>query len=240
LTREETERIAALAQRRLAHEPVARIRGHCEFWSLDFQITKDVLQPRPETETVIEAALAHVRTLPEKSAIRLADLGTGSGIILISLLHELPQATGIGTDRSPAALEVAQENAHRLGVAKRAKFAISDYGSALSGGFHLVLSNPPYIRTNDISALSPEVRLHDPRLALDGGADGLAAYRAIAADARRLLLPAGAMIVEIGIGQEAAVSQLFANAGLRVVQPSYPDLAGIGRVVAAVFDNQNR
>lgn len=238
LTRDEIARIAILAQRRIAREPVARIRGCCEFWSLEFQLSPHVLQPRPETETVVEVALAHLRAMPETGPIRIADLGTGSGAILIALLHELSHATGIGIDCSAAALAVARTNARRLGVADHAEFVVGDFGSALAGGYHLIVSNPPYIRSGDLSGLAPEVRLHDPRLALDGGTDGLAAYRTIAADAVRLLRPGGALIVEIGMGQEEAVADLFTKSGLHVVVPSYPDAAGIGRVIIAIPDNQ--
>jgi release factor glutamine methyltransferase len=238
LERAETERIAAFAQRRLAREPVARILGRSEFWSLEFQLAPHVLQPRPETETLIEAALAHLRAMPATPAIRIADLGTGSGIILVALLHELARATGTGTDRSAAALALARANACRLGVADRAEFVMGDFGSALSGGYHLIVSNPPYIRSDEIPDLAPEVRLHDPHLALDGGPDGLAAYRAIAGEAVRLLQPGGALIVEIGAGQAAAVVDLFTKSGLRVVTPPRADAAGIPRAIVAIPLNQ--
>jgi release factor glutamine methyltransferase len=233
VSREEARLISAFAQRRLAREPVARIRCRSEFWSLEFILSRDVLQPRPETETLVEAALDHLRSLPTAARIRIADLGTGSGAILIALLHEVAGACGVGTDRSTGALATARANAARNGVAARAQFVAGDYGAALSGGQHLVVSNPPYICSEDIARLAPEVRLHDPRLALDGGADGLSAYRAIAADAMRLLAPGGALIVEIGVGQVAAVVEIFTRSGLSVLWPARPDPAGIPRVVTA-------
>jgi len=232
LTPDETARLAALAERRLKGEPVARIRGSKEFWSLELAVTPDVLVPRPETETVVEAALAAAETRTGSGALRIADLGTGSGALLIALLYELPNATGIGTDRSLAALGVARANATRHGLPTRAQFAACDYGAALAGGFDLVVSNPPYIASGDIEALAREVRDHDPRLALDGGPDGLDAYRALAADARRLLRPGGTMISELGQGQAEAVSQIMRAGGLDVLLPIRPDLAGIPRAIA--------
>jgi len=228
LTASQIERFAA---RRLAHEPVARIVGEREFWGLALAVTPAVLVPRPETETVVELALALIdrdgaRTRP----LRIADLGTGSGALLLALLTELPNAHGIGTDIDPAALAVAQDNAARLGLKARAQFIAGDYAQPLSGPFDLVVSNPPYIASAEIGTLGPEVREHDPRHALDGGADGLAAYRAIAADAARLS-PRGSMVVEIGRGQEAEVERLFAAKGFALVQ-TRPDLAGITRALA--------
>jgi release factor glutamine methyltransferase len=230
LTRAEAERLAALVARRLAHEPVARILGTKEFWSLPLAVTPDVLVPRPETETVVEAALAAVAP---RRPLRIADLGTGSGAILLALLAERPDAFGIGTDRDPRALAVACHNAEQLGLAARAAFVACDFGAALDGGCDLVVSNPPYIAAGDIATLAPEVRDHDPRAALDGGADGLAAYRAIAADASRLLAPAGTIAVEIGASQAEPVMALLAGRGLAVEDAPRRDLAGLPRVVVA-------
>jgi release factor glutamine methyltransferase len=230
LTRAETDRLAALAARRLAREPVARILGAKEFWSLPLAVTPDVLVPRPETETVVEAALA---ASGGRRPRRIADLGTGSGAILLALLSELPDAFGVGTDRDPRALAVARHNAERLGLGVRAAFVTCDFGAALAGGCDLVVSNPPYIAAADIATLAPEVRDYDPRAALDGGPDGLAAYRAIAADAVRLLAPGGAIAVEIGSLQGEAVTALFAGRGLGLDGPPRPDLAGHPRVVMA-------
>lgn len=229
----EVERIESAARRRLAGEPVARITGTREFWGLPFIVTPDVLVPRPETETVVETALA--LTGPDRATSpRILDIATGSGAILLALLSELPHARGVGTDIDGRALGVARRNAAHLGLADRAEFIVSNYGSALGGRFDLVVSNPPYIATAEIATLSREVRDHDPRLALDGGPDGLSAYRAIAADAMRLLAPGGYLVLEIGQGQEHGVARLLANAELVPVGGPRRDLAGVARVLAAV------
>jgi release factor glutamine methyltransferase len=230
LTAAETAALDAMVARRLAHEPVARIVGTKEFWSLPLRVTPDVLVPRPETETVVEAALGVVE---RGRPLLFADLGVGSGAILIALLSELPMAFGIGTDRDPAALVVARDNAQRLGLADRAGFVACDFGAALAGVCDVVVSNPPYIPTPDIAGLAADVRDWDPRAALDGGPDGLAAYRAIAADAARLLAPGGWLAIEIGVGQDAAVSELLAARGLAAAGPPRRDLAGRARVVMA-------
>ncbi len=230
LTRAEADRLDAVLARRLAHEPVARILGTKEFWSLPLRITPDVLVPRPDTETVVEAALA---VAPRDRARRIVDLGTGSGAILLALLAELPAAIGIGTDRSARALAVARRNAESLGLAGRAHFVACQFGEAVAGACDLVVSNPPYIPTGDIAALAAEVRDFDPRLALDGGPDGLGAYRAIARDAARRLAPGGWLALEIGIGQAEAVTELLAQHGLEVPQPPRRDLAGHPRVALA-------
>jgi release factor glutamine methyltransferase len=230
LTRAETDRLDAGVARRLAHEPVARILATKEFWSLPLAITPAVLVPRPETETVVEAALASIE---RTRAARIADLGVGSGAILLALLSELPAARGIGTDRDARALAVARDNAQSLGLAGRAGFVACDFGAAIAGACDLVVANPPYIPTDDIATLAPEVRDFDPRCALDGGRDGLAAYRAIAADATRLLAPGGWLVVEIGAGQAEAVATIFADHGLAVAGPPRRDLAGVPRTVVA-------
>jgi release factor glutamine methyltransferase len=230
LTRPDADRLGAVAARRLAREPVARIIGLKEFWSLPLHVTSAVLVPRPETETVVEAALA---VAERGHALRIADIGVGSGAILLALLSELPNACAIGTDRDARALGVARRNAGHLGFAGRAAFVACDFGAALAGSCDLVVSNPPYVATRDIATLAPEVRDFDPRLALDGGADGLTAYRAIAADAKRLLAPGGWLVVEIGHGQAEAVSAMFAGSGLQTPEPPRRDLAGVPRVVMA-------
>ena len=230
LTATEAESLDAMLARRLAHEPVARILGTREFWSLPLRITPDVLVPRPETETVVEAVLA---VAERGRPLRIADLGVGSGAILLALLSELPAACGVGTDRDANVLGVARDNARRLGLASRAGFVACDFGAALAGGCDIVVSNPPYVRTPDIATLAPEVRDHDPRPALDGGPDGLAAYRAIAADAARLLAAGGWLAVEIGAGQGEAVSALLAGRGFAVADGPLRDLAGRPRVVMA-------
>ena len=230
----EIAQIESLGARRLRREPIARITGTKEFWGLTFKITPAVLVPRPETETVIEQALAAVdRTGARSRALRMADLGVGSGAILIALLAELPNACAIGTDRDPAALALARENARRLGVATRAAFVACDFGAAVKPGCDLVVTNPPYIRTDEIAGLEPDVREFDPRGAIDGGPDGLAAYRAIAIHAQHILAPGAHLIAEIGKGQGEAVAALFATAGFGRIS-IVPDLAGISRVVVAV------
>jgi release factor glutamine methyltransferase len=219
LSAAEESAIAALAQRRLAHEPVARIVGVKEFWNLNLAVSAATLVPRPETETVVEAALAAVAAQrPRARALRIADLGTGSGAILLALLSELPEAFGVGTDLDPAALALARGNARRLGLT-RAAYVACDMTAALRGPFDLIVSNPPYIAFGDIATLPPEVRLFDPRRALDGGRDGLDCYRAIAAVAPALLAPDGALVVELGAGQAEPVAALFAAAGLAPAPP---------------------
>ena len=233
LTPPETDRLGADVARRLRHEPVARIVGRKEFWSLPLRITPAVLVPRPETETVVEAALALVA---RSAAARIADIGVGSGAILLALLSELPNAMAVGTDRDAGALQVARRNAEHLGLAGRAAFVACDFGAALAGTCDLVVSNPPYIATREIATLAPEGRDFDPRGALDGGSDGLTAYRAVAADAPRLLAPGGWLVVEVGIGQADAVTALFAGIGLETSDPPRRDLAGVPRVVKARYN----
>ncbi|NGM34031.1 peptide chain release factor N(5)-glutamine methyltransferase [Methylobacterium sp. DB0501] len=221
------ERLTAYLARRVAGEPVARIIGAWEFWGLPFGLSPDTLVPRPDTETLVEAALA--LGLDPGGSHRLVDLGTGSGCILVALLTEWPRAQGLGLDRSQAALATARANAARNGVANRAAFAAGNWAAALAGPFDLVVANPPYIATDAIAGLSEEVRAHDPRLALDGGPDGLDAYRAILAQVPPLLAPGGHLLVEIGYDQESDLRDLAAAHGLsaRVVC----DLAGHPRVV---------
>jgi release factor glutamine methyltransferase len=224
--------IAALARRRLAREPVARILGWKEFWSLTLRVDAATLVPRPETETVVEAVLAAVDAGgSRRRPLRIADLGTGSGAILLALLAELPTAFGTGTDTSAAALAVARDNARRLGLA-RAQFIACDMASALRGPFDIVVSNPPYVAAGEIATLAAEVRDFDPRAALDGGPDGLDFYRAIAAAAPGLLAPGGALIVELGAGQADAVAALVNAAGLAASLPR-PDLNRVPRALVA-------
>jgi release factor glutamine methyltransferase len=233
LTADETAAIDALAARRLKREPVARIFGAKEFWSLRLQISPAVLVPRPETETVVEAALAAVaRDRSRTEKLRLLDIGTGSGALLLALLGELPNAVGVATDVSTAALAVARANAEQNGLAARCTFVACDIAAGVEGPFDLIVSNPPYVARGEIASLAPEVRDYDPALALDGGADGLDAYRAIAAAARRLLAPNGSLIVELGAGQERAVGTLLTEAGLTVGHVR-KDLAGIPRALGA-------
>jgi release factor glutamine methyltransferase len=225
--------IDALAARRLQHEPVSRILGRKEFWSLSLDVSGAVLVPRPETETVVEAALDFVvRGGLAKERLRILDIGTGSGALLLALLTELTNATGIATDISPAAIAVARVNAERLGLAKRCGFVVCNIADGVTGPFDLIVSNPPYIAHAEIATLEPDVRDYDPALALDGGKDGLDAYRAIAAQAPPLLAPGGRLIVELGAGQERAVSALFTKSGM-TVNAARLDLAGIPRAMSA-------
>ncbi len=225
-------RMETFVGRRLAGEPVDRILGRREFWSLSLRLSRETLSPRPDTETVVEAALTAVRASqngPER-APKILDLGVGSGAILLALLAELPAATGVGVDRSEDAVRTARENARQLGFAARASFGVGDWGAAIGrGGFGLVVSNPPYIASATIESLAVEVRDHDPRAALDGGADGLDAYRAILPDLGRLLAPGGTAVLEVGAGQADLVSEMAAALGFAVTARN--DLGGLPRVL---------
>lgn len=233
LSADESKRIEEFAQRRLGGEPVARILGVKEFWGLPLKLSAATLVPRPDTETVVELALEMVRAVfPLHHQLRIADLGTGSGAILLALLSELRDACGFGTDISVAALRTAKANAYHLGLAGRAAFIACDYAAALSGPFDLIVSNPPYIRSAEIAGLSTEVRDHDPLLALDGGPDGLDAYRAIIPQAAALLAPGGTLVVEAGQGQSGQIQGLMTAAGLTLDWPVKADLAGVRRAVA--------
>jgi release factor glutamine methyltransferase len=227
--------ISALATRRLRREPASRIVGQKEFWSLPISVTPDVLVPRPETETVVEAALDFVmRSGLRLEKLRVLDIGTGSGALLLALLNELKNAIGTGTDVSSAALDVASANAARCRLDSRCNFVVCDIATGVEGPFDLIVSNPPYIAHDEIGTLAPEVRDYDPQVALDGGQDGLDAYRSIAGDAKRILAPGGRLFVELGAGQDEQVRALFTKAGL---SPGIPrkDLAGITRVLGAGF-----
>jgi release factor glutamine methyltransferase len=236
LTADEAERLEEFARRRIAGEPPARIIGLKEFWGLPLRLSPATLVPRPDTETVVEAALEILRAESRcDSPLRIADLGTGSGAILLAMLSELPKALGVGTDISVPALRTARDNARQLGFLARAAFLACDYAAALSRPFDLIVSNPPYIRSVDIADLAAEVRDHDPHRALDGGIDGLDAYRRIAPEATRLLAPGGALVVEVGHGQSNDVQGLMAAAGLTPAGPPKSDLAGIRRAVTGRF-----
>jgi release factor glutamine methyltransferase len=232
LTEDESVRLEDFARRRLAAEPVARILGVKEFWGLRLNLSAATLVPRPDTETVVELALEMLRAAPKSTRWRIADIGTGSGAILLALLSELPDGYGVGTDISVAALRTANANAAHLGLAARAAFIACDYAAALSDGFDLIVSNPPYIRAADIAGLASEVRDHDPHGALDGGPDGLDAYRTLIPQAARLLAPRGALVVEAGQGQSSHIEALMTAAGLTLERPPKTDLAGIPRAVA--------
>jgi release factor glutamine methyltransferase len=235
LTSDQAMRLDDLARRRLAGEPVARLLGHKEFWGLPLKVSAATLVPRPDTETVVEFALEILRARPHREQPwRIADIGTGSGAILLALLSELPEALGFGTDISAAALRTAHANAIDLGLAERAVFIACDYAAALPGPLDLIVSNPPYIRSAEIGRLAAEVRDHDPHQALDGGADGLDAYRALIPQAARLLAPGGALVVEAGHGQSENIGGFMTAARLMLKRPAKADLAGIDRAVAGL------
>ena len=209
LTQAERRHLEVLAKRRCAREPVSRILGRREFYGRNFGISPAVLDPRPDSETLIETALGLVdeegwRAQP----IRILDVGTGSGCLLVSLLAELPSATGVGTDVSAEALEIAAQNAARHGVASRARFEVRRSLEGLEGPFELLVCNPPYIPTHQIAALASEVRDHDPRGALDGGVDGLSVYREVIPELGQVV-SSGWVLFEVGAGQSGAVAELL-------------------------------
>lgn len=219
---------AALLARREAREPVSHIVGAREFRGLRFHVTAQVLDPRADSETVVDLAL---RFLPADRPCRIADLGTGSGCLLLSLLAERPLATGLGIDRSVAALGVARENAVVLGLSGRATFLAANWLDGLAGTLDLVIANPPYIPSAGIDALEPEVARHEPRLALDGGMDGLDCYRAILPALPGRLAATGFAVLEHGAGQSGALAGLVTASGLRVIATAR-DLAGHERAMA--------
>jgi release factor glutamine methyltransferase len=217
----------ALLTRRAVHEPLALITGRREFWSLDLAVSAATLIPRADSETLIEAALA---ALPDRARVRrILDLGTGTGCLLLAALSEFPAAFGVGTDRSSAATTLARDNAAMLGMADRAEFVCTDWAAALAGRFDLILSNPPYIRTGDLAGLMPEVARYEPAAALDGGLDGLNAYRRILPELPGRLAAGGVAVLELGEGQQQAVAALAGAAGFAVT--SRADLAGIPRAL---------
>jgi release factor glutamine methyltransferase len=222
------DRLMRVAERRAGGEPFARIAGVCEFWSLEFAVGPATLVPRPDSETVVSAALEQVAD--RHAPLRLLDLGTGTGCLLLALLNELPRARGTGIDIAAAAVEVARGNAERLGLARRAGFAAGDWVECDLPVADLLVANPPYIPRHEIPALAPEVAQHDPRVALDGGREGLEAYRSIAAHLHRWLRPDGAAVLEIGRGQQAGVSAIFAEAGWAITAMRR-DLGGIPRAL---------
>jgi release factor glutamine methyltransferase len=229
LTPEQAETLSAFVQRRLNHEPVARIIGEREFWGLPFRLSPETLVPRPDTETLVETVLD---LLPDRQAsLRVVDFGTGSGCILIALLHELPNATGLGVDLASGALVTARSNARGNRVGDRCHFVLSRWADAVSGPFDLIVSNPPYIASGVIPSLDEEVREHDPRLALDGGPDGLEPYRVLLTEAQRLLAPGGLLAVEIGYDQAEAVSGLAKLHGLEILRIAH-DLSDNPRCIA--------
>jgi len=228
VTADEAAAVAALVARRAAGEPVSRIIGDKDFAGLSFRVTPDVLDPRPDTETLVAAAQA--RFAGQEGPRRILDLGTGSGCILIALLHTFPESTGVGVDISQEALAVAAENAQQLGVADRATFMQGDWAESVNESFDLIVSNPPYIPSGDIPNLDKEVKNHDPILALDGGLDGLDSYKKIFSQIKNIFLPGGGGLFEVGVLQAQDVARLAGNAGF-LVKGYHADSAGILRVV---------
>lgn len=233
---EDLHAFSLLVDRRAGREPLAQIVGKKEFWSLDFQITADVLCPRPDSECLIEAALAAVAGQGEPGSWfgRILDLGTGSGCLLLSLLTEWPAASGVGVDISQRALSIARLNGERLALAERAHWLCADWGAALNGCFDLIVSNPPYITTGEAKTLAPEVQSFEPATALFAGEDGLQAYRALAGDLRRLLMPGGVALLEVGAGQAPSVEDLMEAKGLRPLGRRQ-DLSGIDRCLIVEY-----
>ncbi|MFM7422675.1 MAG: peptide chain release factor N(5)-glutamine methyltransferase [Alphaproteobacteria bacterium] len=219
---------AALLARRVMHEPVAYLTGRVGFWTLELEVSPATLIPRADSESLIEAALE--ACADKGAALRVLDLGTGTGALLLAVLAELPVASGVGSDLKPEAAALAARNAARLGLAGRARFLAGDWAAALTGRFDLVLCNPPYIESAAIPGLMPEVARHEPASALDGGADGLAAYRHIIADLPRLLAPRGVAMLELGRGQQAAAEALARAAGL-TPEACRADLGGVPRAL---------
>lgn len=225
-------RIEEFARRRAAHEPISRIAGEREFYGRSFALSSGTLDPRADTETLVSATLAIVREQDwQQKPLRLLDIGTGSGAIIVTLLAELPAASGLGIDISADALATAGKNATRHGVANRLSLVERDVRAGIDGGFDLIVANPPYIPSGDISRLEPEVRCHDPRAALDGGADGLDFYRTLAG-VEGQLAPSGWMLVEVGAGQAADVRQILAGGAAGIEIRTFQDLGGHTRVVA--------
>ena len=220
----DTTGFTTLVERRLAHVPVAYLTGRREFWSLDLAVSPATLIPRPDSETLVDTALRRSPGLQ-----RVLDLGTGSGCLLLAILHDRPDATGIGVDISPDALAVARRNADRCGIGARASFLLGDWAGAVAGRFDLIVANPPYIPRSEVASLMPDVSAYEPSLALDGGPDGLDAYRRIIPALPALLTPSGLAVLEVGTGQARMVGVLGRLAGFHV--DTSADLAGIERCV---------
>ncbi len=228
LSEEEVAAVRALVDRRASREPLSHILGKKAFWTLDLQVSPAVLTPRPETEFLVDVALKALSpTLPS----RILDLGVGSGAVLLSVLAERDLASGIGLDVSADALVVAHANAEMLKLANRAEFRLGDWTTDFAEQFDVVLANPPYVPSIDIDALAPEVSKHEPRIALDGGPDGLDAYRAIVPRLCDWVKPGGGFAFEVGKGQARAVEALVTAAGYEVL-PARADLAGVPRIVS--------
>jgi len=230
LDEQQAGRVRLALNRMAEREPLSRILGRREFWGLEFALSADTLDPRPETETVVEAVLR--RVLDREAPLRFLDLGTGTGCILLALLSEFPAAIGLGVDMAAAAAITASRNAAALGLAERAHFVVGDWGAALTGAFEVIVSNPPYVASASLANLPREVALYDPCLALDGGADGLGAYRSLVEDLPRLLKPGAVFVGEVGLGQASAVEAILQTSGLAIERCEH-DLAGIARCVVA-------
>jgi release factor glutamine methyltransferase len=226
LSDDQTARLSGLVDRRAARVPMSQVLGSREFWSLDFQVTADTLTPRPDSETLVEAAIEQFGTGPGPSGI--ADLGTGTGCLLISLLTNWPESRGLGVDRSPEALAVARTNARACEVDARCVFVEGSWFDGIADRFDLIVSNPPYIPSDDLAGLEPEVVQHEPHLALDGGDDGLDAYRALLPQLPAHLTKAGVVVLEHGAGQGPELENLAGEHGLAVVT-NRSDLAGLRR-----------
>ena len=225
---------AAMVARRAAREPLAAITGHQPFWTLDLLVTADTLIPRSDSEALIEAAL---EAFPDRNVGRVLDLGTGTGCLLLAALSEFPQAWGVGVDRAPGAARLARRNAERAGLASRVSILCGDWADAVQSQFDLVLCNPPYIETGHIAGLMPEVARYEPGLALDGGADGLDAYRTVMAAMPGLLAPNGVAVFELGAGQGDAVAAIACANGLHP-EPPRADLAGTPRALPVRGDGK--
>jgi release factor glutamine methyltransferase len=230
LTEIEAADIRALIGRRCRREPVGRILGTREFWSLPFGLNEATLEPRPDSETLVEVVL---KDLGDRSEVSICDVGTGTGCLLLALLHELPQATGTGVDVNPHAVDQARDNAENLGLQSRAMFRISNWlDNIVADRFDIIVSNPPYIVSRDIPTLMPEVRNYDPLVALDGGEDGLTAYRLLIPQLRERLKPGGTVVFEVGLGQAVGVGELLTQNGFTNVT-THMDLGGVERCVKA-------
>ncbi len=232
LTPDAARHLDRLARRRAAGEPLAHILGVREFWSLPFQVTADVLIPRPDSETVVEAVLGWLGG--KDGSLRILDLGTGSGCLLLALLSQRPEATGLGVDVSTKALHVARRNAHALGLAERARFVAADWGRGLAGRFDIVVANPPYVSDSELAGVAAEVARFEPRLALAGGEDGLDCLRALIPELPRLLADNGAFFLEVGAGQASAAARILHRNRLEVIDIKN-DLSGIPRCLVAVW-----
>ncbi len=227
---ESTAHYETLLTRRLAREPMAHILGRREFWGREFKVTADTLDPRPDSETLIETVL---NLCPDRQkSYKILDLGTGTGCLLLTLLSEYTNAYGVGVDISPAALAVANQNAIKLSLAKRAHFLLECWTAGVTGTFDIIISNPPYIKASDIPELEPEVSRYEPYSALAGGEDGLDCYRDIIPTLHPLLTPEGIVVFEFGQGQEMEVGNLFRQHGFSIIREA-KDLAGIIRCIAA-------